>query len=121
MKKLLLLSLILTGCSLMPSKWDLNQARVITDIRQEVNTLDCKQDPTPQLIIIEKQIEWFNYYSEFKDTKDIQAMMNKLQTTTQEFLARLGQGPVSLVYCQLKENIMTEQASIIGATIKGSL
>lgn len=124
MKKLLsavALTLVLGGCSLIPSKWDQNQARIITDVRQEIKAFDCKQDPIPQLVVIEKKIEWFNYYSDFRDTKDIEHMMDTLQGTTQEFLNRLASGPVSPTYCQLKKSVMNDQAGIIGSTIKGSL
>lgn len=120
-KIILALTLFVGGCSLMPSKWDENQARVITTIRQEVGRFDCKQDPIPQLVVIEKNIEWFNYYAEFKNAGDIEHMMDTLQGTTQEFLNRLASGPVSPTYCQIKKSIMTDQVGIIGSTIKGSL
>lgn len=123
MNKILALALTLTlaGCSLIPSKWDQNQARIITDVRQEIQAFDCKVDPIPQLVVIEKNIEWFNYYSDFRGTKDIEHLMNTLQGTSQEFLNRLASGPVSPTYCQLKKQVMLDQAGIIGSTIKGSL
>jgi hypothetical protein len=105
----------------MPSKWDENQARVITDIRQEAGSFDCKADIPTQLNIIEKNIEWFNYYSDFKDTSDLKEMMSKLQTTVTEFSTTASKGPASPTYCQLKKMIIVSQAGIIGSTIKGSL
>jgi HAMP domain-containing protein len=113
--------LIVSGCSLMPSKWDQNQARAITDIRQEAGDFDCKGDIPAQLNSIEKHIEWFHLYSDYRKAKDIDSMVAKLDATVKEFQDRLAKGPASQTYCQLKKTVITEQVDIIGHTVGGSL
>jgi hypothetical protein len=120
MKKLILFTFLLTGCTLFPSKWDQNQARIITDIRQEIGSFNCKQDQLPQIVQIEKNIEWFNYYAEFKKSTDLEHMMDTLHTTTIEYINRLGTGAVSPEYCEIKKELMLDQVGIIGSTMKGS-
>ncbi len=127
MKKLIILTacISLSGCSLisdlMPSKWDENQARVLTDIRQEAGSFDCTKNVPTQLDTMEKQIEWFQLYSGYKKADDINKMMGTLQTTIKELETRASSGPISPTYCQLKKTIIVEQADIIGHTIEGSL
>lgn len=118
---LLVLALMLSGCSLIPSKWDVNQARVLTDIRQEAGNFDCKANIPAQLNTIEHQVEWFHLYADYRKTTDLDKMMTTLDTTVKEFQKRVGQGPVSPTYCQLKQMIIVDQADIIGHTISGSL
>ena len=117
----LIIALIVSGCSLLPSKWDQNQARVITDIRQEAGSFDCKADVGQQLNALEKSIEWFQLYSNYRKANDIGSMINKLDTTVKEFQDRASKGPISPTYCQLKKSIITEEADIIGRTVGGSL
>lgn len=118
---MLLITLVLASCALLPSKWDQSQASALTTIRQESSSFDCTQNVLTQLTTIEDQIEWVILYSDFRDTTDITKMLSTLQSTVKEFQARAQQGPVSPTYCQLKKVIIVEQADIIGATIKGSL
>jgi hypothetical protein len=115
------LLLVVSGCSLVPSRWDQNQARVITDIRQEAGSFDCKGDVPAQLNTIESRIEWFHLYSDYNKAKDIDSMISKLEVTVKEFQDRVAKGPTSPTYCQLKKVLITEQVDIIGHTVGGSL
>lgn len=125
MKKLLvLLALVsLTGCSTImeyiPSRWDVNQAKVVTDIQQDARRFDCKADLAQQLNILDKDIEWFNIYALNKPTRDIAKLTTTLTTTVKEFSDRVKAGPVSPLYCDLKKKIIQQQADILAGSVQG--
>ena len=101
MKKLLLILAVvgLTGCaSIMekiPSRWDVNQAKVITDIQVQVKHFDCKGDQTQQLGSLALNVEWFDTYAKTKPTRDIAKLTDTITTTVKEYQDRLKTGPVS--------------------------
>ena len=125
MKKLIVVFafLSLTGCSnmmeLIPSKWDDNQAKVITDIQQDARRFDCKADLVPQLNKLDRSIEWFDIYAVTKPTRDVNKLTETLTKTVKEFQDRVKQGPVSPLYCDLKKKIIQQQADIIAAAVMG--
>jgi hypothetical protein len=125
MKKLFLILAVvsLTGCaSIMdkiPSRWDANQARVVTDLRQSAVNFDCKGDQRAQLATITKQVQWFELYSESKGTKDVAKIGNTVKTTVKEFDERLDKGPVSPIYCDLKKKLFVQQTDIMARAVQG--
>jgi uncharacterized protein YceK len=125
MKKLIaILTLVsLTGCaSIMdkiPSRWDANQAKVVTDLRQSAANFDCKADQRAQLDTITKQIQWFELYSQSKGTKDVAKLGDTIKTTVKEFDERLDKGPVSPIYCDLKKKLFVQQTDIMARAVQG--
>jgi hypothetical protein len=125
MKKLIavLFVLSLTGCaSIMdkiPSRWDVNQARVITDIQQQARRFDCKGDQSAQINEISKSLEWFDIYAKTKPTRDISKLTDTVDKTVQEYQERLKTGPVSPLYCDLKVKIIRQQADILAGSVQG--
>jgi uncharacterized protein YceK len=123
MKKLIAITALvtLTGCAsiidMIPSKWDVNQAKVTTDLRQATHNFDCKSDQRAQLKTIAEQAQWFELYSESKGTKDVAQLGKTLQATVKEFQDR--QQPVSPIYCDIKRKLMIQQADIIAKTVQG--
>jgi len=120
---LLLTVLALSGCSNLddlhiPSRWDYNQSMSITNIQQSTRHLNCAEPLAVQVNIIQNQIEWFQIYSETKDTKDVQKLMSTLSDTTNELATRASKGDVSTVYCNMKKKILIEQANIVGEAIQ---
>ena len=111
----------LTGCAsivdMIPSRWDVNQAKVTTDLRQATHNFDCKADHTAQLKVISDQVQWFALYSESKGTKDVANLGKTLQATVKEFQDR--PQPVSSIYCDIKRKLMIQQADIIAKTTQG--
>jgi len=105
MKKLLLVVafLNLTGCAnimtMIPSKWDDNQAKAITDIQQDARRFNCKGDLVAQLNKLDLEIEWFDIYATTKPTRDVNKLTETLTTTVKEFQDRAAKGPVSPLYC----------------------
>ncbi len=125
MKKLLLVFafLSLTGCSSImekiPSRWDVNQAKVITDIQQQTRRFDCKGDQTSQINELAKSVEWFNIYAKSKPTRDIAKLTGTMDKTIQEYQERLKIAPVSPLYCEIKKKIIQQQADILAGSVQG--
>ena len=125
MKKLLaaVTFISLTGCaSIMekiPSRWDVNQAKVITDIQVQVNHFDCKGNQAAQLDALSLNVEWFDIYAKTKPTRDISKLTSTLTTTVKEYQDRLKTGPVSPLYCDLKVKIIKQQTEILTGSVQG--
>jgi PBP1b-binding outer membrane lipoprotein LpoB len=125
MKKLLvvLAFLSLTGCAsimeMIPSGWDANQAKVITDIQLEVRHFDCKAELKPQVDQLAKDVEWFDIYAKTKPTRDIAKLTGTITDTVNELKDRVAKGPVSPLYCDLKKKIIQQQVDIIAKSVQG--
>jgi hypothetical protein len=115
--------LSLTGCAsvmeLIPSRWDANQAKVMTDIQQQARRFDCKGDQVAQINALEQNIEWFDIYAKTKPTRDIAKLTGTLTTTVKEYQDRLKTGPVSPLYCDLKKKIIQQQTEILAGSVQG--
>jgi hypothetical protein len=120
MKKLLLIALVaLSGCSMIPSRWDDNQSKAIIDIRLSASTFDCTGDQKAQLTAFANQVQWFELYAESKGTQDMVKLNATLSETVKEYQDRLKQGPVSPMYCDLKKKVIQQQADIISRSVMG--
>jgi PBP1b-binding outer membrane lipoprotein LpoB len=115
--------LSLTGCAsimeYIPSSWDVNQAKVITDIQQQARHIDCKADLAPQVNKLAQDVEWFDIYSQTKPTRDINKLTGTIKDTVKELQERVAKGPVSPLYCDLKKKIIQQQADILAKSVQG--
>ena len=115
--------LSLTGCAsvmeMIPSGWDANQARMITDIQLEVRHFDCKAELKPQVDQLARDVEWFDIYAKTKPTRDIAKLTGTITDTVRELQDRVSKGPVSPMYCDLKKKIIQQQADIIAKSVQG--
>lgn len=121
MRKLIFVTLLLSGCSLIPSKWDENQARAVTNMSYEAGQLDCNKDPSDSLNAINHDLNWLRIYNNYKGTKDLDKMTSVVQKTVSEFQANVAAKKSNVVYCQLKKALINQQIDIIGHTFEGSL
>jgi hypothetical protein len=125
MKKLIAILFVvsLTGCSTVlewiPSRWDVNQAKVITDLQQQTRRFDCKGDQTLQINQLDQSMEWFDIYAKTKPTRDISKITGVMTKTITEYKDRLKTGPVSPLYCDLKRKILIQQADILAGSVQG--
>jgi len=115
--------LSLTGCAsimeMIPSGWDANQAKVITDIQQQARHIDCKADLAPQVNKLAQDVEWFDIYAKTKPTRDIAKLTSTITDTVKELQDRVAKGPVSPLYCDLKKKIIQQQADILAKSVQG--
>jgi len=118
-----ILFISLTGCAsimeMIPSGWDVNQAKVITDIQQQTRHFDCKADLKPQVDQLAKDVEWFDIYAKTKPTRDIAKLTGTITDTVTELKDRVAKGPVSPLYCDLKKKIIQQQADILAKSVQG--
>ena len=125
MKKLLIVCAFfaLTGCAsimeMIPSGWDVNQAKVITDIQQQVRHFDCKSELALQVNKLAQDVEWFDIYAKTKPTRDIAKLTGTITDTVKELQDRVAKGPVSPLYCDLKKKIIQQQADILAKSVQG--
>jgi PBP1b-binding outer membrane lipoprotein LpoB len=125
MKRLLITCILvaLTGCAsfmeLIPSGWDVNQAKVITDIQQQARHIDCRADLAPQVNKLAQDVEWFDIYAKTKPTRDIAKLTGTITDTVKELQERVANGPVSPLYCDLKKKIIQQQADILAKSVQG--
>ena len=125
MKRLLVACVFfaLTGCAsimeIIPSGWDVNQARVITDIQQQARHIDCKAELKPQVDQLARNIEWFDIYANTKPTRDIAKLTGTITDTVKELQERVTKGSVSPLYCDLKKKIIQQQADILAKSVQG--
>ena len=118
---ILLLTVIVTGCTLIPSFWDDNQSSVIVSVRQSVENIDCQQDHAPQVLRVQQQLRWFELYSDSKGSRqqDVLRLIRPMQETVDDFYNRSVSRPGSTTYCELKKETMIEQAGIIARAVLG--
>lgn len=118
-----LVVLTMTGCSTIkdkiPSFWDDNQSRIVIDIRQSVNNLDCTQPHAPQVEIIKKDVDWLVLYSQTKDTRDILRLVKPLNDTVNDFYNRSLTKQGSESYCKMKKQILETQSSTVAKAVLG--
>ena len=126
MRKLtVILVLLLTGCaniqSWVPSFWDDNQSARIVDVRLGVDRLDCSKPQLAQITVIRDDLRWFELYSTSKGQlqKDVLRLITPMQATVQDMYTRNTGGTASVTYCELKKQIMTQQAERIASAVLG--
>lgn len=124
-KLILILALAVTGCaglqSWIPSFWDDNQSARIVDVRLHVDRLDCAQPQLAQITAIRDDLRWFELYSHSKGAmqKDVLRLIAPMQATVEDMYNRNTAGSASVTYCELKRQIMQQQAERIAAAVLG--
>jgi hypothetical protein len=120
MKKLLLVAVVfLSACSLVPSKWDSNQSRSITDVQLSVRHFDCNGNINLQATFVQNQVEWFDIYAQSKGTADMAKLTKVMDDTLKELVDRSSKEKVSPLYCDMKKKILVQQADIIASAVQG--
>lgn len=121
----IMLAVALTGCaavqSWIPSFWDDNQSAKITDVRLAVDRLNCQQNQLAQITVIRDDLRWFELYSTSKGAlqRDVLRLIAPMQDTVEDMYTRNSRGTASVTYCELKRQIMTQQAERIAHAVLG--
>ena len=124
-KLILVVALVTSGCasvqSWIPSFWDDNQSAKIVDVRLGVDRLDCSQPQLAQISVIRDDLRWFELYSTSKGAmqKDVLRLIAPMQATVQDMYTRNTGGSASKTYCELKKQVMTQQAERIASAVLG--
>ena len=124
-KLILVVALVTSGCasvqSWIPSFWDDNQSAKIVDVRLGVDRLDCSQPQLAQISVIRDDLRWFELYSASKGAmqKDVLRLIAPMQATVEDMYTRNTGGSASKTYCELKKQVMTQQAERIASAVLG--
>lgn len=117
--------LVLSGCAqikgMIPSFSDPNQSSRIIDIRQNVERLDCGQPHLPQVLLIQRDLQWFKLYSDSKGWRqaDVLRVIEPMEQTVTDFVKRSETQQGSKFYCETKKKIMQEQAATAARAVLG--
>jgi hypothetical protein len=107
--------------SWVPSFWDPNQSARIVDVRLGVDRLDCSKPQLTQIGVIRDDLRWFELYSTSKGVmqKDVLRLIAPMQATVEDMYTRNTTGSASATYCELKKQIMQQQAERIASAVLG--
>ncbi len=86
-----------------------------------VDSLDCARAQHPQALTIQRELRWFELYSESAGIRnqDVIRVIKPMQATVGEFVTRTEKQDASRVYCDLKKRAMQEQAARAAGVILG--
>jgi hypothetical protein len=121
----LALAITLSGCasvqSWIPSFWDDNQSKKITDVRLTVDRIDCDKDQLAQARQLRDQLRWFELYSDSKGRlqRDVIALVKPIQETTEDWYKRSLDGQGTVGYCNIKKRILEQQTARAAKGILG--
>lgn len=127
MKRLIVLlaMVTLTACSTVqswiPSFNDPNQSAKIIDVRQAVEHIDCSQSQLVQALLIQRDLQWFHLYSESSGFRhnDVLRLIAPMEESVKEWAERSTAAQPSKSYCEIKKNILREQARSAAKAVIG--
>jgi len=121
----LLAVLALTACSTVqswiPSFNDTNQSAKIIDVRQAVESIDCAQPQLAQAQRVQRDLQWFHLYSESSGFRhnDVLRLIAPMEEATKDWADRAAKEQPSKIYCEVKKNILREQAKSAARAVIG--
>lgn len=122
----LVLAVTLSGCAtiaqLVPSFWDDNQSARITDVRFNIERLDCGSDQIrAQVSQLRDNLLWFELYSESKGVRqqDVIRVVHPIRETVEDMWKRYSAGQASTTYCEIKVRILKSQAQKAAEAVLG--
>ena len=127
MKRLIVLLalLTLTACSTVqswiPSFNDSNQSAKIIDVRSDVERIDCAQPQLAQALQIQRDLQWFHLYSESSGSRhnDVLRLIAPMEEAVKDWADRAAKEQPSKIYCEIKRNILREQAKSAARAVIG--
>ena len=127
MKRLIVLLavLTLTACSTVqswiPSFNDPNQSARIIDVRSDVERIDCAQPQLAQALQIQRDLQWFHLYSESSGFRhnDVLRLIAPMEEAVKDWVDRSSKEQPSKIYCEIKRNILREQAKSAARAVIG--
>lgn len=118
--------LLLTACNttvatFVPSFWDDNQSRSIINTYQLTKHIDCDIPQNTQAQQIQRELEWFQLYSESKGflQKDVLQLIAPMQKTVTEWADRSRDKDPSPAYCKIKRELLQTQAELASKAVLG--
>jgi hypothetical protein len=106
-----------SGCSTfsMPSFYDDNESLIVSQVVTYTQLLDCESPNVKgQIVAINNKKEWLKTYSTLKGSKDILALIEKLETSLDPLVKK---DVVTPAYCNVKKKTLINQSSAIAEAI----
>lgn len=128
MKRLLIALVVMftvTGCSTIqkwiPSFWDDNQSAKITDVRLNIDRINCDQAQLAQAERIRDDLRWFELYSQSKGSRqqDVLRLIQPMQETVNDWYKRSLDNQGSKGYCLIKKRILQQQSERAASAVLG--
>jgi len=112
---ILLVSGIISGCSMIPSFWDDNEAYGVAKVRHSVDAINCSGNYLPQVNALVSDIRFLQLYTESKGSDDLGEMVEPMMETAKG----LANKDENVVFCNIKKKLLVEQsATIADATME---
>ena len=102
-------ALLISGCSMIPSFWDDNEAYAVAKIRHSVDALDCSGNYMPQAKAIVSDIRFLELYSSSKGSEDLMRMVVPMKETA----VGLTNKEENAIFCKLKRKQLVNQSAMI--------
>jgi uncharacterized protein YceK len=116
---ILMTTLIVAGCSSIPSFYDPNESKAIIDISTRVEMMDCDLKPASlkkQIRSIDFYVEWLNQYSLAKGSQDVTKITGIMDKTLQGLVDA---DPLTPTYCRIKKKNLQTQSKMAAEAIMG--
>lgn len=121
-----LATVAMSGCSaiktVVPSFWDDNQSARITDVRFQVERMDCGSDAIKQSVSkLRDDLLWFELYSESKGARqqDVIKVVHPIRETVEDMYKRYKDGQATKGYCEIKQRILRSQSQKAAEAVLG--
>lgn len=108
-----LITIMLGGCSAIPSFYDDNESRLAVDVRYQVQVLNCSENYREQAQSVIESISILELYSDSKGSSDVYEMIQPMQKTA-EGLQNMTQNEM---FCKLKKKELIKQSKLIADAI----
>lgn len=99
----------LSGCSMIPSFWDDNEAYGVAKIRHSVDAMDCSGNYLPQARQIQSDVRFLELYSSSKGSDDLLEMVTPMKQTIDGLVEK----QENKVFCTLKKKQLEKQSALI--------
>jgi hypothetical protein len=102
-------ALLISGCSMIPSMWDDNEAYSVAKVRHSVDSMDCSGNYLPQARQIRSDIRFLELYASSKGSDDLLRMVVPMSKTAQGLIDK----DENKVFCTLKKKQLVIQSATI--------
>lgn len=100
---------LISGCSMIPSFWDDNEAYSVAKIRHSVDAMDCSGEYLPQAKKVQSDVRFLELYSSSKGSEDLLRMVKPMKETIDGLVNK----EENTVFCNLKKKQLVKQSALI--------
>jgi hypothetical protein len=102
-------AILISGCSMIPSFWDDNEAHAVAKIRHSVDAMDCTGPYMDQARMVQSDVRFLQLYSSSKGSNDLLEMVDPMKETIDGLVNK----PENPIFCKLKKTQLVKQSALI--------